>query len=128
MANLNFLVAKTIKILCVHRDITITQLGQRLGMGKENIHARMKRDNFKLNDIVKMADVLGYNVELRFVDPLTEKTIEVEAAETPEKAARADKPPPPPAMPLQTNIDENIDNEKMLDIDKNLQKLLGKYF
>jgi hypothetical protein len=71
-------ISKTIKVLCTIRDTNITQLGNLLGLSRENIHAQIKRDNFKMSDIEKMADSLNYDVKLIFVDRDTEKEIEAD--------------------------------------------------
>lgn len=71
-------ISKTIKVLCTIRDTNVTQLGSLLGLSRENIHAQIKRDNFKLSDIEKMADSLNYDVKISFIDRETKKEIEAD--------------------------------------------------
>ena len=71
-------IAQSIKILCAYKNINITQLGKKLNKSKENFHAQIKRDKFQFKDIVKIADILGYDVKLQFVDRATGKIIDVE--------------------------------------------------
>ena len=78
MGNVIVCIAKSIKVLCAYRDLNITQLGYKLGLSKENFHAQIKRDNFRINDIVKIADTLGYDVNIQFVDQVNGRVVEVE--------------------------------------------------
>jgi|GEM_PF-482790 len=86
--NITLCIAKSIKILCAYKDINITQLGYKLGLSKENFHAQIKRDNFRMNDVVKIVDILGYDVKVQFTDRESGKVIEVER----EKAEVKNKP------------------------------------
>ena len=61
-------IAKKIKIACVKKDTNVTQLAGKLELSKENFHAQLKRDNFRTNDIERIADTLGYDVEMNFID------------------------------------------------------------
>lgn len=72
----NISIAKTLKVLCAYKDTNITQVGAQLGLSKENIHAQIKRDNFKLNDIIKIADTIGYDTRLQFIDKESGKEID----------------------------------------------------
>jgi hypothetical protein len=57
-----------INVACKAKDTNVSQLAHDLNIGKENFHMQLKRDNFRINDIEKIADKLGYNVELSFID------------------------------------------------------------
>ena len=68
-------VSKKIKVACVKKDTNVTQLAAKLELSKENFHAQLKRDNFRTNDIEKIADTLGYNVEINFIDRETNERV-----------------------------------------------------
>jgi hypothetical protein len=70
-------IAKALKILCAYRDTNITQLGAKMDLSKENIHGQIKRDNFRYTDIVKMADLLGYDVDIQFIDRATNTPVNI---------------------------------------------------
>ena len=71
-------IAKSIKVLCAYKDTNITQIGAKLGLSKENLHAQLKRDNFKVNDVIKLADTLGYDLQIKFVDRENGKIVDAE--------------------------------------------------
>ena len=68
-------VTKKIKLACVQKDTNVTQLAAKLELSKENFHAQLKRDNFRTNDIEKIAGTLGYDVEVNFIDKETKDKI-----------------------------------------------------
>jgi len=72
-------IAKKIKIACIERDTNVTKLAAKLGLSKENFHAQLKRDNFRVTDIEKIANALDYNVKISFIDkvevPVNEYTL-----------------------------------------------------
>ena len=133
MGNVIVCIAKSIKVLCAYRDINITQLGYKLGLSKENFHAQIKRDNFRINDIVKIADTLGYDINIQFVDQTNGKIIDVERedssviASEPIQQKQVSSPsvsvvpsvpvsasiaqPAPPASPVE-ETETNFDNWK----------------
>ena len=59
--------AKKIKMLLVEKEITITELAQKLGTTQPNISGKMKRDNFSEKELQEIADVCGVEVEINFV-------------------------------------------------------------
>ena len=68
-------IAKKIKIACAKKDTNATQLAAKLELSKENFHAQLKRDNFRTNDIIKIAEALGYDVEANFIDKETKEKV-----------------------------------------------------
>ncbi len=70
-------VKKGIQRLLTERGITQGKLGSMLGKTKANTSRYMQRDDFRLtSDICKIADVLGYDVRLQFVDRETGRIID----------------------------------------------------
>ena len=56
----------TIKELIKMKKITQVELAEKLGMSKQNINNKFKRNTFSPDELVKIADIL--NMELAFVD------------------------------------------------------------
>ena len=61
-----------IRFLLVKKgNIPEAELARRLGMPRSNLYTKMKRDNFTENDLLEIADVLGCNLKILFVDKAT---------------------------------------------------------
>lgn len=56
----------TIKELIKMKKITQVELAEKLGMSKQNINNKFKRNTFSPDELVKIADIL--NMKLAFVD------------------------------------------------------------
>ena len=54
-----------IKHTLVDRNLTISDLARMVGTSRENLSAKIKRDNFCENDMRKIADVLGVKLTIR---------------------------------------------------------------
>lgn len=59
--------AKKVKMLLVEKEITITELAQKLGTTQPNISGKMKRDNFSEKELQEIANVCGVEVEINFL-------------------------------------------------------------
>ncbi|HMM05290.1 MAG TPA: helix-turn-helix transcriptional regulator [Clostridiales bacterium] len=59
-------VSKKIKLLLVEREMTMTELAEKLNTGKSNLSGKMKRDNFSENDLKKIAEVLNCDYDIVF--------------------------------------------------------------
>lgn len=59
--------AEEIRILCVKAgNVSDAELARRLGTSPQNLFAQMKRDNFTVDRVREIADVLGYDMEITF--------------------------------------------------------------
>ena len=64
--------AEKIRILLVKRgNISEAELARRMGISPQNLHNKMKRDNFTETDLREIADALGLRLEISFIDPET---------------------------------------------------------
>ena len=64
--------AEKIRILLVKRgNISEAELARRMGISPQNLHNKMKRDNFSERDLQEIADALGLRLEISFIDPAT---------------------------------------------------------
>lgn len=67
--------AKKIKILLIEREMTLTELAQRLNKSVSTLSGKMSRDNFCESDLKQIAEILNYDYEAVFTDKETGKTI-----------------------------------------------------
>ena len=64
--------AEKIRILLVKRgNISEAELARRMGISPQNLHNKMKRDNFTETDLREIAEALGLRLEISFIDPET---------------------------------------------------------
>lgn len=64
---MNLSMEKKIRHLLVEKEMNIGNLAEKLGMSHANLSAQLKRDNFREQDLVKIAEVLGVKYEANFV-------------------------------------------------------------
>lgn len=70
-------IRKAFRRLQLEKDMTQTQLGEKLGMSGANASRFFARKDFRLHeDIIRVADVMGYDVRLGFIDRDTGKEID----------------------------------------------------
>lgn len=65
---------KLIKRLLVDVDINTVELAKRLGCGTANLYNKYKRNNFSINELEQIADALGCDLKIEFIDRQTGKT------------------------------------------------------
>lgn len=59
-------VAKQIKKILAEEEITLTELANRLDISVNNLSNKLRRDNFKTEELDYIADKLGYIVNIDF--------------------------------------------------------------
>lgn len=67
--------SKKIKILLVERDMTQTDLANKLNITGATLSDKMKRDNFSENDLIEIAKILNCDFKSIFVMKDTGKEI-----------------------------------------------------
>lgn len=60
-------IAEQIKVLCVRCGVSEAELARRLGKSPQCLNSKMKRESFTVNDLDKIAAVLGVNFERFFL-------------------------------------------------------------
>lgn len=68
-------IAEMIKILCVKRNTSVAELSVKLGNSKQNLFNKLYRNDMKLSDIEKIAEALGCDISLQFVDKDTKQPL-----------------------------------------------------
>lgn len=67
---------ETIRITLVKRgNLSESELARRMGISPQNLHNKMKRDNFTEHDLQEVAKALGLELAIAFKDPETGKMI-----------------------------------------------------
>ena len=67
---------QAIRIALVKRgNISEAELARRVGVSPQNFNNKMKRDNFTETDMREIAQALGLELRIEFVDPTTGKAI-----------------------------------------------------
>lgn len=67
--------AKKIKMMLVHREMTLTDLSQLLNKSLSTMSGKMKRDNFSEKDLREIAELLNFDYEAIFTDRETGRKI-----------------------------------------------------
>lgn len=66
---------ENIRIACVKRNISIAELARRSGQTPQNFNQKMKINNFKVEELEKIATALDCDLEIRFVDKNTKEVL-----------------------------------------------------
>lgn len=61
-------VADKIRSLLRNKNVPIIELGHRLGKSKQNMSNKLKRDNYSINELKEIAEVMDCTLEVYFVD------------------------------------------------------------
>lgn len=65
-----------IRIALVKRgNISESELARRMGISPQNLHNKMKRDNFTETDLREIAEALGLRLDIAFIDPETNQRV-----------------------------------------------------
>lgn len=59
-------IEKEIKKILIDENLNVSKLANLLNTSSQNLTAKLKRNNLKLNDIQEIANALGYHVEISF--------------------------------------------------------------
>lgn len=63
---------EAIRIALVKRgNLSEAELARRMGISPQNLHNKMKRDNFNERELREIAAALGLRLDISFVDPET---------------------------------------------------------
>lgn len=65
---------KKIKSILIYKDMTITDLSEKLGKSVQNLSNLLKKDNFRESELAEIADKLDCDLKIEFVDKTTGMT------------------------------------------------------
>lgn len=60
-------IAEQIKVLCVRCCVSEAELARRLGKSPQSFNSKMKRESFTVDDLDKIAEVLGAQFSREFI-------------------------------------------------------------
>lgn len=61
-----------IRIALVKRgNLSESELARRMSISPQNLHNKMKRDNFTESDLQEIANALGLDLDISFINPET---------------------------------------------------------
>lgn len=69
-------ITEKIRIMCIKRgNITMRKLSKLLGISAQNLSNKLGRDSYKVRDLQEIADALGYELSIKFIDKETGEEI-----------------------------------------------------
>lgn len=68
-------IAEKVRLLTRRRGMSLATLSERTGQTPQNFSAKMRRDNFTVVQMMEIAEVLGCEVEISFIDKETGEKI-----------------------------------------------------
>ena len=67
---------ENIRIALVKRgNLSESELARRMGISPQNLHNKMKRDNFTETDLREIAEALDLRLDIAFIDPETNERV-----------------------------------------------------
>ena len=60
-------ISEQIKVLCVRQNISLAEPAPRLGKSPQSFNSKMKRESFTVDDLEKIAEVIGVTFERKFI-------------------------------------------------------------
>lgn len=68
-------IAYKIDIALAKAKMNRSELADKVGYSKSNLSAMIKRDTYKTGELEKIAQSMGYELEINFVNPITGERI-----------------------------------------------------
>ena len=69
--------AEKIKVIMKRNNFTMTELANQLNCSRQNLSNKMSRNNFDERDLTAIANALGYELEINFINRETGEKIEL---------------------------------------------------
>jgi transcriptional regulator with XRE-family HTH domain len=60
-------ISEQIKVLCVRCKVSEAELARRLGKSPQSFNAKMKRESFTIDELSRIAEVLGVDFIRKFI-------------------------------------------------------------
>ena len=64
---MNIDISKEIKKMLIDRDLTQSQLADMLNTSQSNFANKMKRNNFRVCEMLEIAELLNYELKIEFI-------------------------------------------------------------
>ncbi len=69
--------AEKIKVIMKRNNFTVTELANQLNCSRQNLSNKMSRNNFDERELTAIANALGYELEINFINRETGEKIEL---------------------------------------------------
>ena len=69
--------AEKIKVIMKRNNFTMTELAKQLNCSRQNLSNKMSRNNFDERELTAIANALGYELEINFINRETGEKIEL---------------------------------------------------
>lgn len=69
--------AEKIKVIMKRNNFTMTELANQLNCSRQNLLNKMSRNNFDERELTAIANALGYELEINFINRETGEKIEL---------------------------------------------------
>ena len=69
--------AEKIKVIMKRNNFTMTELASQLNCSRQNLSNKMSRNNFDERELTAIANALGYELEINFINRETGEKIEL---------------------------------------------------
>lgn len=60
-------ISKEIKKILIEKNMTLTDLANKLGTSQQNISAKLKKNNPRISELEEIASALGYELKIEFL-------------------------------------------------------------
>lgn len=60
--------SKEIKKIMLERDVNLSELATMLNTSQPNLSAKFKRNDFRISEIIKILDLLDYELKIEFIE------------------------------------------------------------
>ena len=64
---MNIDISTEIKVMLVKLDKNLSWLAEQLNISQPNLSAKMKRNNFRVSEMIEIAEILGYDLKIEFI-------------------------------------------------------------
>ena len=64
---MNIDISKEIKKMLIDKDLTQSQLADMLNTSQSNFANKMKRNNFRVGEMIGIAELLNYELKIEFI-------------------------------------------------------------
>lgn len=61
-------ISEKIRLIARRKKVTLTALADMTGQTNQNLSGKLTRNNFTVRQIMEIGEVLGYEVEISFID------------------------------------------------------------
>jgi DNA-binding Xre family transcriptional regulator len=60
-------ITEKIKIVLIKRNMSVKELSEKIGCSSQNLSNKFKRDNFSINELEQICNILNCDLKIEFV-------------------------------------------------------------